>query len=273
VYADTSYKPASLHTFIGIVSTSPLPSPISPGETFGDGQDAIVASVPTLHVLQSPREAYPAARQPAFQPSEANAPLPTDSTRDSLIDYLASTFSPADKLAAELLLLQLISRPTSRPTSLPPLGTLSVNYILSGNSSTHFGETVAKVQPLLHTLPMSLRMLHDTSFSPSAVHTPAQDLAAGVLQLPAGTLLVVEEDKMGAGGQLNEKALGNLRTLGEVVKDQELRYEYPFMDGLKMPVEIAVAVISEGKSLLPVSHSSFVQVKLMSRWTCISHSL
>lgn len=241
------------------MSTSPLPSPISPGETFGDGQDAIVANVPTLHILQAPGDAYPAAPQQTVGSSDANAPLPSDPSRDSLIDYLASTFTPADKLAAELLLLQLISRPTSRPTSLPPLGTLSVNYILGGDSSTNFGETIAKVQPLLHTLPMSLQILHDTCFCPSAVHSPAQDLAAGVLQLPAGTLLVVEEDKMGAGGQLNERALNNLRTLSEVVKDQELRYEYPYMDGLKMPVEIAVAVISEGKSLLPVRRMSTVR--------------
>jgi hypothetical protein len=57
---------------------------------------------------------------------------------------------------------------------------------------------------------------------------------------------------MGQGGQLQEKAVKNLRALVETTKDQTVRYEYPYMDGLKMECNIRVIVLSEGKSLVPV---------------------
>lgn len=58
---------------------------------------------------------------------------------------------------------------------------------------------------------------------------------------------------MGQGGQLQEKAVKNLRALVETTKDQTVRYEYPYMDGLKMECNIRVIVLSEGKSLVPVN--------------------
>jgi hypothetical protein len=63
----------------------------------------------------------------------------------------------------------------------------------------------------------------------------------------------VGEDEMGQGGQLQEKAVKNLRALVETTKDQTVRYEYPYMDGLKMECNIRVIVLSEGKSLVPVN--------------------
>lgn len=57
---------------------------------------------------------------------------------------------------------------------------------------------------------------------------------------------------MGEGGQLNDKAVRNLQTLVNCIKTQTLRYEYPYMDGLKMDCAIRAVVFSEGKSLIPV---------------------
>lgn len=83
--------------------------------------------------------------------------------------------------------------------------------------------------------------------------TDATGLNAGLLQLGDGTVLVVEEDAMGDGGALSEKALDNLKALVNCVKDQKVKYDYPYMDGLKMDCAVRVAVLSQGKSLLPVS--------------------
>lgn len=76
--------------------------------------------------------------------------------------------------------------------------------------------------------------------------------------------MIVEEDEMGEGGQLDEKAVKNIKALIDCVEQQKLRYEYPFMDDLKMYCHLRVAVFSEGKSLLPVSE------KLDSRSVLIS---
>ena len=98
--------------------------------------------------------------------------------------------------------------------------------------------------------PLSLPLLHSASFSPKSTDA---SLESGLLQLAPGTVLVVGEDEMGQGGQLQEKAVKNLRALVETTKDQTVRYEYPYMDGLKMECNIRVIVLSEGKSLVPVS--------------------
>jgi hypothetical protein len=79
---------------------------------------------------------------------------------------------------------------------------------------------------------------------------------------------------MGQGGQLQEKAVKNIRALMECAKDQTVRYEYPYMDGLKMECSIRVIVLSEGKSLVPVGTSLIKSWRLLtSRSTLIYRSL
>ena len=63
---------------------------------------------------------------------------------------------------------------------------------------------------------------------------------------------------MGEGGKLEEKAIKNLKALSECMTNQMLGYEYPYMPDLKMVCAIRTLVLSEGKSLLPVSTTSEV---------------
>ncbi|KAK4689588.1 hypothetical protein P7C73_g502, partial [Tremellales sp. Uapishka_1] len=251
VYDDLSYRPASTFTFIGIVSTAALPSPIS---TTSDTEEEPIL-VPTIHVLCSPLPAYP----PSLSPDPS--PVHPD-TRSSLLSHLAQSFSPPDAVAAEYLLLLLLSSPTSRPISLQPLGTLSINFLTPpGASSTNLEPTLSTLTPLLLSIPLTLPLLHSHPFFPSSSASNTS-LTAGLLQLAPGTTIVIQEDGLGEGGQLNETAIKNLKALSEVLTDQTIRYDYPFMEGLKMECDIRVAVVSEGKSLLPVDvylplHSSF----------------
>ncbi|WVQ77462.1 hypothetical protein IAR50_007148 [Cryptococcus sp. DSM 104548] len=231
VYDDIAYKPASVHEFVGLLSTSPMPS--------NEPEDADI--VPTIHVL-SKRDLTP----------ETTDVGPADNqVREELVDYLSTAFSPIDRVAAEFLLLLLISSPTARPMSLPVLGTLAVNFRHSGESFTSaFNSVVSSVVPHYVPLPLTLSLLHSHPFQPAM--TDANGLNAGLLQLADGTVLAVEEDAMGNGGQLNEKALKNLKALVDCVEEQRVKYEYPYMDGLKMDCSVKVAVLSQGKSLLPV---------------------
>ncbi|ODN99205.1 hypothetical protein I350_07364 [Cryptococcus amylolentus CBS 6273] len=231
VYDDIAYKPASVHEFIGLLSTSPIPS--------NEPEDADI--VPTIHVL-SKRDLAPETTD--VDPSD-------DQVREELIDYLSTAFNPPDRVAAEFLLLLLISSPTARPMSLPVLGTLAVNFRHSGEAFTSaFNSVVSSVVPHYVPLPLTLSLLHSHPFQPAM--TDANGLKAGLLQLADGTVLAVEEDAMGNGGQLNEKALKNLKALVDCVEEQKVNYEYPYMDGLKMDCSVKVAVLSQGKSLIPV---------------------
>ncbi|WRT70098.1 uncharacterized protein IL334_007092 [Kwoniella shivajii] len=238
-YTGALIKPASTHEFLGILSSSPLPS--------NDPENAEV--VPSLHVLKE------------IESTLTPTVLIVDD-RENLVEYLATAFDPPDKIAAEYLLLFLLSSPTSRPTSMTPLGTLSINFRRRTEDATkRFHSIVSSVTPHYVPLPLSIGLLHGHRFSPCS--TDSSSLDAGLLQLAEGTVLVVEEDSMGNGGQLNEKALQNLKALAECMTEQRVRYEYPYMDGLKMDCATRVAVLSQGKSLLPVVGSQAHAAKLV----------
>jgi hypothetical protein len=233
VYDDgISFKPATVHTFVGVVSSAPLPSGIQSSDEDSD------ILVPTIHVLKIAEEPTPTSA------------VEKDITPE-IIDYLSTAFTPPDRLAGELLLLSLISSPSVRPNSLPPLGTLSLNLLRKESSITsNLQEIISSITPRVVYQPLSLPLLHSVPFSPASTDA---SLESGLLQLASGTVLLVGEDEMGQGGQLQEKAIKNLKALIECTKDQTVRYEYPYMDGLKMECSIRVIVLSEGKSLVPVS--------------------
>jgi len=229
-----TFKPATVHTFIGVLSSAPLPAAI---QTSDEDSETLV---PAIHVLKIVEDA-----------SSASAPT-DDDLASEIVDYLSTAFSPPDRLAGELLFLSLVSSPSVRPTSLPPLGTLSLNLLRKNSEITsNLTRILSSLTPRLIYQPLSLPLLHSTSFSPKSTDA---SLESGLLQLAPGTVLLVGEDEMGQGGQLQEKAVKNLRALVETTKDQTVRYEYPYMDGLKMDCNIRVIVLSEGKSLLPVGH-------------------
>ena len=99
-------------------------------------------------------------------------------------------------------------------------------------------------------LPLSIELLHATNFCPFS--TDSTSLDAGVLQLGAGTVLTINQDAVGEGGRLNEKATSNLKSLAECMSTQSLQYQYPFMENLRMDCALRHLVFSESTSFLPV---------------------
>lgn len=217
-----SLKPASVHNFIGILSSSPLPS-----------EDDAAVELPTLHVL---------ARSDTVRSSR-----PSSDARSRIVDHLASAFSPPDEVAAELLLLSLLAHPVSRE---PLVGGLTVNLV--GKSDWSLEPILEAVVPVLVSLPLSISTLHKERFEPSALVSTSLD--AGLLQLAHGTLLLVDESGLGDGGKLDEKAYANLRALNTALTEQRLRYVYPYMENLFMDCAIKGVVLSERSSLTSVSH-------------------
>ncbi|KAL1405122.1 hypothetical protein Q8F55_008745 [Vanrija albida] len=235
VYDDVSFRPASAYDVVGIVSAAPVPTPYS-----GD-EDAEAPLAPAIHVLSTPVQAYP--------PPPGPTPVADDSVRSRLVAYLASAFSPPDETAGELLLLTLIASPASRPVGLAPLGTLAVNLLRQPVPSAALHTILASLAPTFIALKLTLELLHARAFRPAS--SDGTSLAPGLLQLAPGTVLAVDESGLGEGGQLRELAVKNVQALGEAIEQQVVRYEYPFMDGLKMETAVRAVIESEGKSLLP----------------------
>ncbi|ORY33378.1 hypothetical protein BCR39DRAFT_519587 [Naematelia encephala] len=230
IYDDASLKPATIHHFIGILSASPLPTALA--------EDENDTMVPSIHVVRI---------VPSVDPLISET---SEDTRDALLTYLSSAFQPPDRLAAIFLLLALLSGPTARPPGMEPLGTLCVNFIRSHPASTaKLATVISSVWSPVVSLNLSISMLHSSTFSPAA--TESSSLAAGKLQLAPRTVLVVNEDDMGQGGELNEKALHNMKALAVCLSEQVVHYEYPYIDPLRMDCSIKGIIVGEGKSLLP----------------------
>lgn len=231
---DASFRPASVHEVVGIVSAAPLPMPFAEGEGEGEPEASLV---PAIHVLL----------QPTPVNTTATAASDADATRSKLVSYLAKAFDPPDAVAAELLLLALIAYPATRPGGMP-LGTLSLNLVRPPCESPALPKVLSEVVSTLVSLPLTLPLLHSTSFRPSS---DGNSLSAGLLQLAPGTLLLINEDGLGNGGQLAEKALGNIQALNNALGDQAVSYQYPYTDGVRIECALRSIITSEGKSLLP----------------------
>lgn len=227
-------SPASAYDVIGLVSASPLPTPF-------EHEDDEVVIVPAIHAIRHAE-------------LDGDAPRPKGEdcakVRAELLAYLSEAFANGDNVAAELLLLALLARPAVRPNALPPLGTLSLNLIRARCESRALEKRLARLAPNTLHLPLTLPLLHNARFTPSS--EDGTNLNPGLLQLAPGTLLVLDEDGLGAGGALNERALKNLQALGSALETQTVHYEYPFMDGLKIECYVRAIITGEGKSLLPV---------------------
>ncbi|KAL9940467.1 hypothetical protein V8E36_001172 [Tilletia maclaganii] len=115
-----------------------------------------------------------------------------------------------------------------------------------------------KLVPALVHQPLSLVHLNapEVTLSPRAGAAfnssldSGESLQAGRLQLPKGTLVLVDEVGMGEGGQLKEGGVRNLQALAGVMRTHRLEYEYPY-NRFSFEADLRVVVLSAGKSFLP----------------------
>lgn len=229
---EASYQPASAYDVVGIVSLAPMPSSLAEER----GEDSDPELVPCIHVLVAPTRAFPPAPVPENLPS----------VRSALVSYLATAFSPPDEVAAELLLLALLAYPATRRAGIV-LGTFSLNLVRP-TSETSLVSLLESVVPAVVPLPLTIPLLHSETFNPTSDGTT---LTPGRLQLAPGTLLVIDEDGLGDGGALAEKALRNIQALKAAITDQVVQYMYPYTDGVRIECALRSVITSEASSLLP----------------------
>ncbi|ORX63213.1 hypothetical protein DM01DRAFT_1360985 [Hesseltinella vesiculosa] len=178
--------------------------------------------------------------------------------RTPLIQHIAS-YMAGDLLVAELILLQLLSRVstqlhdlkigqfalniTNMPGDTPPATT---RFQLTNPASQSLASLLQSL--LLHqvNLPLTLDTLNNTSFFPVSEN---EDLRAGVLQLVAGTHLLVDETCL-SEGKLGDRGVRNMQTLIKVIQHQSLPYAFPYSQ-YDFDTDLSFITLSQGKSLLP----------------------
>ena len=203
--------------------------------------------VPRIHVLAggtvSPWDAL--LRSPACPTAEALGRGAAD-VRARALGWLAEA-AGGDALAAEYLLMELLSRVYARPDPVV-LGRHSLNLSRAGPGlAASVGGALARLVPHCKLLELSLDVLNDGDLRPTKDYE-LNRLLPGELQLADGTVLVVDETALSAG-KLEHQGVQNLGALKAALSEQ--RYEIDFKY-YQLPVEcdLPSVVVSQGKSLL-----------------------
>ncbi|OBZ91282.1 Mini-chromosome maintenance complex-binding protein, partial [Choanephora cucurbitarum] len=186
----------------------------------------------------------------------------THEIRAQLIDHLASVLG-GDKLVAEFILFQLISRVTVKNRGLK-IGNFTLNvsgfpshqtteeekkahfFTLNNPSSRSLANLLDSL--IVHTvnLPLTIDGLNKTKFAPKSVN---ENLEAGVLQLVDGTVLLVDETVLDEG-QLVDSGVRNFQALQNLIQHQTLTYEFPYSQ-YDFDTDISILSLSSSKSMFP----------------------
>ena len=170
------------------------------------------------------------------------------SVRDKLKSQLEFCVS-GDKLAAEYLLFNLISRNYAR-CDVTQLGKFTLNLI---RASAAIAQLISYLYPLLLQrylyIPLSLSYLNDKKFVPKKDYATEQ-LETGCLQLVESTFLLLDETRLD-NGKLGSTGVESLAALSELITTQCVQYDFTYHT-LPFNIDTPILIITEGnKSLLP----------------------
>ena len=171
--------------------------------------------------------------------------------RHVAVEALRATLG-GDQLAAEYVLLTLVSAVAKVDNLGAPVGNFSLNLTSCGterpaeakdaqfdppvDGRVHPGTCSPYTHPLVAVLEQLAPLLFYLPVTPHRLNTmdcvPKKDyvtnkLRAGLLQLAKGTLVVVDETAM-AEGNITEHGVRQLQALRRVVSDQQVGYDFQF---------------------------------------------
>jgi hypothetical protein len=161
---------------------------------------------------------------------------------------LLSKFMGADKLAAEYLLMLLVSRSFSKHgEKLLGSWTLNVAGWPQSLAASALAEASGELVPRAVLLEVTGDTLNTQKWKPRKDFV-ANRLVASQLQLAAGTLVLLDESKM-TEGQLEAHGVQSFQALQTSVTEQKLACDFQSFD-VKIPLELSWALLSERKSLV-----------------------
>lgn len=251
----------------GILSVSPALSALAdekdafldPTDSMETAEEQRVHSppaslVPRLHMVYARRLAHNNPLLPQGTLGENAAFLSSTlgemgAVRAELLSYFTHVLL-GDALAAEFLLLHLISSVYSRRDVLP-LGKFTVN--LSGcpavsSYAERLYRIVQQLVPSSFYLGMSLQNMNRMRLVPRKDYV-ANRLVSGALQLAKNTSLLLDETRL-EQGQLDTTGVRNVTALGNLITWQKVDYDFNYHQ-MEFPCNVNVLIASEGRSLLP----------------------
>lgn len=83
-------------------------------------------------------------------------------------------------------------------------------------------------------------------------------LTSGILQLNNNTHFVIDETKL-QSGKLNESGVKAVGAFSKAIKTQTVQYDFGFNTTQEFDCDIPFLVLSEGKSMLPVSEWGIIK--------------
>ncbi|KAJ3002151.1 hypothetical protein HKX48_002501, partial [Thoreauomyces humboldtii] len=158
-----------------------------------------------------------------------------------------------DALAAEYVLLHLLSRIDHRAPHDTPIGYFPLNLGNVPPQATFANDlfdVLSQLLPRCQRISLTLKSLNEERYvSPAQNRDAALDvgLAAGDLQLVGGTWVLVEEAGL-EDGTLNERGVGNISNLGKLIRTAKLPYLIPYGE-MDREVDYGVLVLSQGKCM------------------------
>ncbi|XP_059608314.1 mini-chromosome maintenance complex-binding protein [Phlebotomus argentipes] len=169
-----------------------------------------------------------------------------DISRDVLMMLTQCLFG--DELAARYLFAHLISSIQSR-VGLEILGKMCLNItnVPMEYPKSLYGVLEA-ILPASYHLKMTLDNLNGQQFVPKKDYATGK-LTSGVLQLAPKTHLLLDETLM-APGQLESGGIKAVHSLGNLIRHQSIEADFQYYT-LDYECDVAVLILSEGKSLLP----------------------
>ncbi|KAL1499311.1 hypothetical protein AB1Y20_011519 [Prymnesium parvum] len=175
--------------------------------------------------------------------------------RSAVVGSLSSALG-GDQVAAELVLLAILSRVVNRCGELP-VGKLNLNLTNcpagspSGSELSPVAGRLSEVLHLLLPLCPSVRVtvdnLNSARFIPKKDHD-ANVIWPAALQLPAGTTLLVDEAGM-SSGHLVETGVKNASALRELAEFQKMAYDFTYYS-VPFPMDVTLLCLSASRSIL-----------------------
>ncbi|TPX71101.1 hypothetical protein SpCBS45565_g01325 [Spizellomyces sp. 'palustris'] len=179
--------------------------------------------------------------------------------RTRLLEHFCSQLF-GDRLAAEYLLLHLLSKIHHRATDGTPIGYFPINICGCPSTSTHpdftssIAQLVSSLVPRFHRITLTLKHLNeDTHLVPAQGRDGEKDdigVSAGELQLADGTYILVDEMTL-EDGVLKERGVLNVAHLGEVIRTAKLPYIIRYGE-MKRNVDYNFLVLSQGRCMFAI---------------------
>jgi len=212
-------------------------------------------SVVRLHALQlrdlgpldvnNYTEALSRTQQVPSARRELCAALPT--VRNLLISYITSRLG-GDELASEYLLSTIVSYVAERANS-TVVGKNALNLILPPElPSKRVADLVESLCARSAVIAVNIERLNSDVFVPTKDYSKNR-LCTSCLQLPAGTVVVLDETEL-CSGQLNQRGLRNVAALRDLVSRQQVSYDFQYYQ-MDVVVDLPVIILSRSKSLVP----------------------